>query len=59
MLLEHLDMVPFTKAIGRPTQSWIVGGFPKNVVLLELFAILVSLELWGGKFLESLFVVPF
>lgn len=52
-------MVPFTKAIGRPTQSWIVGGFPKNVVLLELFAILVSLELWGGKFLESLFVVPF
>ncbi|XP_063790754.1 uncharacterized protein LOC134945420 [Pseudophryne corroboree] len=30
--------------------SWVTRGFTKNLLLLELFPILVALELWAGRF---------
>lgn len=31
-------------------ETWVRSGATKNVVLLELFLILVALELWGSEF---------
>lgn len=31
-------------------EAWACSGATKNVVLLELFSILVALELWGPEF---------
>lgn len=30
--------------------GWVASGFCKNIVLLELFPVIVSLELWGLQF---------
>lgn len=39
--------------VDRWSPSWQAKGYLRNIVLLELFPIIVALEIWGHSFQEQ------